>query len=258
MSDGGRKKQITDPGRRDHPENRDLLASLHHRLSEFHANFGGGPGSQRNDIIKAQAEFACSCADETGRLVHSEFTFEELLPKLGEVRSGAEHIVELQDVSSGAVGKITVPPGFGVMPVVRHLALHEHRGDSIEYDSATPLEYLDRWMASNAMFGDQVELRSVIKWADGRVSFSVKQPHYPGTHATASEIRESFIKAGWTSVADPRNEYTIFYNFAFDLLAFDAVPRNCYISEYGLHPFDVVLCKPTKELERLLKLHPDS
>ena len=41
------------------------------------------------------------------------------------------------------------------------------------------------------------------------------------------------------------------------LLAIDALPRNCYIREGALQPFDVILCRPDAEMERHLALYPD-
>lgn len=33
------------------------------------------------------------------------------------------------------------------------------------------------------------------------------------------------------------------------------MPRNCYVHDGQLHPFEVILCHPTEELERFLKLY---
>jgi|GEM_PF-2335612 len=40
-------------------------------------------------------------------------------------------------------------------------------------------------------------------------------------------------------------------------LAFDAEPRNCYVNDGGLQPFDVVLCQPNDALEKFLRIYPD-
>lgn len=38
----------------------------------------------------------------------------------------------------------------------------------------------------------------------------------------------------------------------------DAESRNCYVTENGLQPFDVILTHPNWEIESLLGLFPDS
>lgn len=73
---------------------------------------------------------------------------------------GTEHMVEL-DTHTGLVGKTTLPPGFGLVPAVRQHSLAVLRpeaggpvaAESIEFVSATPLEYLSRWLANNEVFG---------------------------------------------------------------------------------------------------------
>jgi hypothetical protein len=232
-----------------------LLAPLYNRLSDLHAEIGGRFGAERLQAIQAQAESACAFADEVGRLTLPKLTFEEWVSTDAELRSGAEHVVEF-DESLESVGKITVPVGFGVIPIVKRLALHPERDASIEYDSATPLEYLYRWSMANEIFRDRVELLSVIKWKDGKVSFSIKQPYYPGVKATHKEIEDGFRANGWEK-RPSLNSLSIFYNYAYGILAFDAEPRNCYIDQDDLQPFDVVLCRPTPELEDLLDLWPD-
>jgi hypothetical protein len=39
-------------------------------------------------------------------------------------------------------------------------------------------------------------------------------------------------------------------------LAIDALPRNCYVHDGDFLPFDVILCRPSDELERFLALYP--
>jgi len=45
------------------------------------------------------------------------------------------------------------------------------------------------------------------------------------------------------------------FNDAFNILAIDVLPRNCYIRDGQLQPFDVILCQPDEPLEEYLKLY---
>jgi hypothetical protein len=36
------------------------------------------------------------------------------------------------------------------------------------------------------------------------------------------------------------------------------LPRNCYIHEDELLPFDVIVCRPDEELEKLLQWYPET
>jgi hypothetical protein len=69
------------------------------------------------------------------------------------------------------------------------------------------------------------------------------------------EIERFFEDAGWKRLPDC-DGHTLFYNYAFQVLAIDALPRNCYLHENALLPFDVILCQPDEELESFLRLYP--
>lgn len=171
------------------------------------------------------------------------------------------------DLSGSVVAKVTIPPAFGLIPRVRHLPLVDLRASgparktrcSIEFHPATPLEYLQRWLLANVVFEDAAALTSVILWDDGQVSFGMQQPQYHGIPARIEEIERYFEASGWKRIPDPgRSGHLIYYNYAFDALAVDALPRNCYIKDRHLLPFDVILCRPDDELSQVLKLYPDS
>lgn len=169
------------------------------------------------------------------------------------------------DLSSGTglVYKITNPPGFGFVPFIRYSTVVDLRNprhvpsarEALEFRRATPLEYLARWMDANELFNDNIRLTSVILWEDGAVSFSIAQPQYHGTPAHASEIEAWFGNAGWARIPDSAG-HQVFYNYNWQVLALDVEPRNCYINEGLLLPFDVILCRPDEALSRHLGLYP--
>ena len=210
--------------------------------------------------MEVETQLACSFAAENGFLVEADVSFGEWRGQEAGLVIGAEHMVEFFE-EEALVGKITVPPAFGLVPVVRRWPIVNLHSDTtgnfreaIEFDQATPLEYLDRWSANNQIFSDDVKLRSVIRWRDGAVSFSITQPQYPKQAASHWEIERYFEQSGWTRIAN--EGHTIFFNYAHQTLAIDALPRNCYMSEHGLQPFDVILCHPSAELETFLRLYP--
>ena len=161
------------------------------------------------------------------------------------------------------MGKITIPPKFGLIPkIVAHPAVNL-RGDpslpghrqAIEIVPATPLEYLERWIAANHVFEDDVRLTSVIEWSGGEVSFGITQPQYHGHPAPVRDIERYFEASGWKRVLD-NSDHLLFYNYAFQVLAIDALPRNCYLHDGMLLPFDVILCHPDEAMEKFLNLYP--
>lgn len=176
-----------------------------------------------------------------------------------DLHYGTEHVVE-SDEESARMAKITVPPKFGLIPKLVSHPVPNLRGEpgvrqAIEFVHATPLEYLDRWISANDVFGDDVRLTAIVQWADGQVSFAISQPQYAGEPATEREIDRYFEAAGWTRILDT-SQHVLFYNYAYQVLAIDALPRNCYLNENGLQPFDVILCHPGEAIDYYLGLYP--
>ena len=238
------------------------LEAFHHRLRDLCRHDGTGDGSIRAARAAHEAEQACTLARELEILRQAGQTFEEFRNSDTGLRCGTEHLVEFDD-EAGRVIKITVPPKFGLIPAVISVPQVNLRDDpaippfrnELGIVHATPLEYLERWLASNEVFEDDVHLTSVIEWSDGQISFAISQPQYHGEPATHRQIESYFAKAGWTRLLDDAG-HLLFYNYAFEVLAIDALPRNCYIKDGHLLPFDVILCRPDDLLERFLKIYP--
>jgi hypothetical protein len=189
----------------------------------------------------------------------AEETWEAFRAANTDLHFGTEHGVEVVAEVARMV-KITLPPKFGLIPKVLTHAVPNLRGEpgsrkAIEFVPATPLEYLERWIAANDVFGDDVKLTAVVQWADGQVSFAISQPQYHGEPATEREIEQHFLAAGWTRIPDPAGQHDVFFNYAFQTLAIDTLPRNCYLKDGDLLPFDVILCQPDEELEAFLGLY---
>jgi hypothetical protein len=159
--------------------------------------------------------------------------------------------------------KITIPPGFGLTPVIRRVPIANLRSEQqefrnvIEFVAATPLEYLERWENCNLLFGDDVQLASAIDWPDGTLSLCTTQPQYHGEPAEYRDIEAGFISRGWTRLKDPSG-HAVFFNYAFGVMAIDAERRNCYLTDGQLQPFDVILCRPDEAMSAFLGIYPDS
>ena len=165
-------------------------------------------------------------------------------------------------VDSGLVVKTTIPPGFGLIPFVNRIRNGFANPDdddgsyreAIEFRPATPLEYLDRWIANNEVFHDDVRVVSVIRWKCGAVSLGITQPQYSGTPADDRDITRYFQAAGWTLLRDP-SSHLIFFHYGYHLMAIDAAGRNCFLDSEGIQPFDVILCAPDEEIETFLGIY---
>jgi len=152
---------------------------------------------------------------------------------------------------------VTIPNGgFGLIPRLNTYIRHdlESREETvikqIEFYPASVLEYLERWILCNELFNDNVELLHIIEWGDRSVSLVISQPYYFGDVLPVEEIQKVFVSKGWEQIhIDGRS---IFYNFAYNVIALDLEPRNCYMGTNGLQPFDVILSRPNEELEKYL------
>ena len=67
-----------------------------------------------------------------------------------------------------------------------------------------------------------------------------------------------FEASGWKWIADPAGAdgHLLFFHYPQAVLAVDALPRNCFLHDGTLLPFDVILCRPDAEIEEFLGLYP--
>lgn len=241
------------------PNHPNSLEAFRHRLRERCSEDDRCHGFDREDRIKSQAEHAVALAREAGILIEAAESFGELT-NTSEIWLGSEHVVEFSELDH-RYGKTTIPPAFGLVPEIRRFPTVNLRGDpeipafreAVEFVKGTPLEYLERWIASNEIFGDDVRLSSVIRWSDGQASFCITQPQYDGIPAESRDIEAHFISAGWERLSDPGGNL-FFYHLAFDTVAAHIARRNCYLNDGGLQPFDVMLRKPDEKMRRFFGL----
>ncbi len=259
--DSGKKRAVAGGGFSGSP---DSLETFLERLRDRCQNDGGCDGLDRTRRIQVEAERALALADELGIVRLPHFGWQEFLAGEPDLWIGTEHVVDLSE-SEKRYRKTTIPPAFGLVPKVLEIPQVNLRDDprvpatrkAIEFVHATPLEYLERWAASNEVFGDDVRLVSVIGWPEGSVSFGISQPQYHGTPAEYRDIERCFRAAGWIRLKDPSG-HAVFFNYAFGVMAIDAERRNCYLTDGELQPFDVILCRPDEEMAAFLGIYPDS
>lgn len=242
-----------------------MLEAFHDRLRHLCAHDGQGAGLQRDGLIRWQAQQARALADKLGILKRFGTTWDEWRASDPDLKFGSEHIFECAP-GSGLVGKITIPGKFGLTPqVIAHPTVNLRNDPAVpgfrralEFVPATPLEYLQRWLDANALFHDDVKLVSVVEWQDGRLSFGITQPQYDGEPAPLQDITLYFEASGWKWIADPAGGegHLLFFHYPQGVLAVDALPRNCFLHDGTLLPFDVILCRPDAEIEEFLSLYP--
>lgn len=235
------------------------LEAFRDRLCDLCVHDFEGARNDRASRAQDEAQQAVALARELGFLNIAGETWEAFRRENLDLHFGTEHVVE-SDEAGGHMAKITIPPKFGLIPKVITHAVPNLRGETgtrkaIEFIHATPLEYLERWIAANEVFGDDVKITSVVQWADGQVSLAITQPQYHGEPASEREIERHFTDAGWRRIPDPAGQHRLFFNYAFQTLAIDALSRNCYLHDDELLPFDVILVRPDEEMELFLRLY---
>jgi len=87
---------------------------------------------------------------------------------------------------SEAVLKATWPDFFGLLVVHRP---HEET-------KASPIQYLERWVLHNQLFGDNVSFLGALESPNG-LRLLIRQPAIEGSPATDEEIQRFFIDSGW-------------------------------------------------------------
>jgi len=112
---------------------------------------------------------------------------------------------------------------------------------------ALPLDYLERLMAQNAVFADDIRLEGL--WPDGSRDWRIitSQPDVPGEPASAAEIVLGMEASGWETLPFRGVGYDDSLAFAKQTpeglaAVWDAHARNMVRTESGLIvPIDVII-----------------
>jgi hypothetical protein len=120
---------------------------------------------------------------------------------------------------------------------------------------ATPLEYLERLLLQNSIFGDTICLEGVAQ-EPGGTAVLTSQPHITGSDVSKAEILD-FMARNWfkplRNLHLGRPGALAFYRDLDEVAAFDAHPGNFVKDSQGiLMPIDLILLRARDELQKAL------
>jgi len=133
---------------------------------------------------------------------------------------GNEHQVWFNSTSSIYL-KATWPNFFGMLVI--------HRNN--EEPKASPIDYLERWLLHNELFGDSVEFLGVIH-SNGAVRLMIQQPAINGTPASVEQIDTFFRSHGWLSFKVNNNQ--AYYDPQQNVVISDTHRGNIILMDDGL------------------------
>jgi len=162
-------------------------------------------------------------------------------------RGGEEHRLWLSE-DGQRYFKTTFPGKFGFTVVL-------NPADFPDLAEATPLEYLERLLLQNSVFGDVVILEGVAQEAGGTVIVT-SQPHITGNEASRDDIINFMFRQWFKPMRDlhlGRPGALAFYRDLDEVAAFDAHPGNFVKDTQGLVlPIDLILLRAPEALQAAL------
>ena len=157
---------------------------------------------------------------------------------------GQEHMV-LRDDESERVIKLTHAGRFGLAADAQWFFDEEsgEAGAKAFLRDATPLEYLDRLLLQNEVFGDDIRLLGIIDKARG-MHVVTSQPDIDGGLVTLEEIVAFMAASGFTRIDAVRlghEDALAFYRPADGLAVFDCHVGNFIKSGPHVVPIDLIV-----------------
>ena len=154
-----------------------------------------------------------------------------------ERQGGREHDVTL-DESSGRWVKYTKPSASG------YTVSWNDRGEPFMHN-APPLDYLQRLLWQNEIFGDHIHLVGLWQAQPHQWRIVTTQPGLQGGRVTLEQLAEAFVAAGFTLLPWRGLGYEGSLSLrceGFDI--WDAHPANVLLSPEGLPlPIDVIITR---------------
>jgi hypothetical protein len=134
----------------------------------------------------------------------------------------------------------------------------EETGWLPELTSALPLEYLDRLLLQNSLFGDRLFLEAAGEESGGLV-IATSQPTMVGTPVSAQEM-VAFMQKQWfqplRGLSLGRPGALAFYRDLDEIAAFDAHPGNFVKDDNGVVlPIDLILLRADDALQKAFAPH---
>ena len=166
-------------------------------------------------------------------------------------KGGAEHVV-WRDDAAGRVIKLTLPGECG-WTVDSEEYFDEAWDEMVPRPLtriATPLEYFDRLMLANELFGDDIALLGVLDAGSG-MQVVTSQPTIRGEPPEPDAIAEFFAALGFAMLPPVvvRNSGALSFLRERDgICAFDCHAGNFFLSEGQVLPIDVILVRADERL----------
>ena len=120
---------------------------------------------------------------------------------------------------------------------------------------ATPLEYLERIVLFNEVFGDDIRLVGVI--AEPEPAIVTTQPVIRGRDASPAEIVTFMADLGFAPLDDVvvgRRDSASFFRAADGVAVFDAHGENIIAAETGIAPIDLFVIRASEDLRAFLEM----
>ena len=120
---------------------------------------------------------------------------------------------------------------------------------------ATPLEYLERIVLFNEVFGDDIRFAGVI--AGPEPAIVTTQPVIRGRDAFPAEIVSFMAELGFAPLEDVvvgRRDSASFFRAADGVAAFDAHGENVLAGETGIAPIDLFVIRAGEDLRTFLEM----
>ena len=157
---------------------------------------------------------------------------------------GQEHLI-LRAVVSDRVIKLTHAGRFGLAADAQWFfdGEREEAGAKAYLRDATPLEYLDRLILQNTVFGDDIRLLGIIDKARG-MHVVTSQPDIVGAEVTQDEICAFMAASGFARIDSVRlghEDALAFFREADGLAVFDCHVGNFIKSGPDVVPIDLIV-----------------
>lgn len=192
------------------------------------------PSEQRS----AQAKIFRAWVAESGLILDPAEYLDHAQP------GGQEHMI-LRDAESERIVKLTHAGRFGLAADAQWFfdGEREEAGAKAYLRDATPLEYLDRLILQNTVFGDDLRLLGIIDKARG-MHVVTSQPTIRGEVVTLEEICAFMAAAGFARIDAVRlghEDALAFFREADGLAVFDCHVGNFIKSGPHVVPIDLII-----------------
>jgi hypothetical protein len=154
--------------------------------------------------------------------------------------------------STDRVVKLTFPGRFGW--IVDSEEYYDEAWDEMVprpcSRDALPLEYFERLLLANEIFGDDIQLLGIVESAEG-MQVVTSQPIVRGEPPAHDEIAAFFETAGFAMLPPVvvRNSGALSFLREVDAIAaFDCHPGNFFVSEGQILPVDVIVVRANDRL----------